>query len=63
VRTSFQTTSSSTPSTGISREHHCLADLLVRHAYAELGAEIVAVVSNHDHLHFVTEQIDEGPRP
>ena len=46
-----------------SREHHCLADLLVRHAYDELGAEIVAVVSNHDHLHFVTEQIDEGPRP
>jgi formyltetrahydrofolate deformylase len=33
-----------------SREHHCLADLLVRHAYAELGAEIVAVVSNHEHL-------------
>ena len=33
-----------------SREHHCLADLLVRHAYAELGAEIAAVVSNHAHL-------------
>jgi len=33
-----------------SREHHCLADLLVRHAYAELGAEIVAIVSNHAHL-------------
>jgi formyltetrahydrofolate deformylase len=33
-----------------SREHHCLADLLVRHAYAELGAEIVAIVSNHADL-------------
>ena len=33
-----------------SREHHCLADLLVRHAYRELRAEIVAVVSNHDVL-------------
>jgi formyltetrahydrofolate deformylase len=33
-----------------SREHHCLADLLVRNAYGELGAEILAVVSNHDNL-------------
>ena len=33
-----------------SREHHCLADLLVRHAYGELGAELVAVVSNHEIL-------------
>jgi formyltetrahydrofolate deformylase len=33
-----------------SREHHCLADLLVRNAYGELGAAILAVVSNHDNL-------------
>jgi formyltetrahydrofolate deformylase len=33
-----------------SREHHCLADLLVRHAYQELQAEIVGVISNHDVL-------------
>jgi formyltetrahydrofolate deformylase len=33
-----------------SREHHCLADLLVRNAYDELGAEILAVVSNHENL-------------
>jgi formyltetrahydrofolate deformylase len=33
-----------------SREHHCLADLLVRNAYHELGAEILAVVSNHENL-------------
>jgi formyltetrahydrofolate deformylase len=33
-----------------SKEHHCLADLLVRGAYRELGAEIIAVVSNHDNL-------------
>lgn len=39
-----------------SREHHCLADLLVRHAYAELGAEIVAVVSNHGHLGSLAEK-------
>lgn len=34
----------------VSREHHCMADLLVRHAYNELGAELLAVVSNHDNL-------------
>jgi formyltetrahydrofolate deformylase len=33
-----------------SHEHHCLADLLVRNAYDELGAQILAVVSNHDSL-------------
>ena len=39
-----------------SREHHCLADLLVRHAYRELGAEIAAVVSNHEHLRPLAEK-------
>jgi formyltetrahydrofolate deformylase len=34
----------------VSREHHCIADLLVRHAYGELGADLLAVVSNHDNL-------------
>ena len=33
-----------------SREHHCLADLLVRNAFDELNARIVAVVSNHAEL-------------
>jgi formyltetrahydrofolate deformylase len=33
-----------------STEHHCLADLLVRSAYRELGAELLAVVSNHANL-------------
>ncbi|HEX4911926.1 MAG TPA: formyltetrahydrofolate deformylase [Permianibacter sp.] len=32
------------------KEHHCLAELLVRHAFGELGAELVAVVSNYDLL-------------
>ncbi len=31
----------------VSREHHCLADLLVRHAFGELPMKILAVVSNH----------------
>lgn len=33
-----------------SREHHCLGELLLRHAFDELGATILAVVSNHPHL-------------
>lgn len=38
-----------------SREHHCLADLLVRHEFNELQADILAVISNHDALgHLVT---------
>jgi formyltetrahydrofolate deformylase len=39
-----------------SREHHCLADLLVRHSYGELGAELVAVVSNHEILRPLAEK-------
>jgi formyltetrahydrofolate deformylase len=33
-----------------STEHHCLADLLVRHAFHQLNARLVAVISNHDAL-------------
>ena len=32
------------------REPHCLGDLLLRHAYGELNAEILAVISNHSAL-------------
>lgn len=39
-----------------SREHHCLADLLLRHAYRELGADLLAVVSNHDVLRPLAEK-------
>lgn len=34
----------------VTKEHHCLAELLVRHAFDELGAEIVAVISNYSTL-------------
>ena len=39
-----------------SREHHCLADLLVRHAFNELNAELLAVISNHDTLRSLVEK-------
>ena len=32
------------------KEHHCLGDLLIRYAYDELNANILAVVSNHNTL-------------
>ena len=33
-----------------SKEHHCLADILIRHSFGELNAEILAVISNHTRL-------------
>ncbi|MEM9934548.1 MAG: formyltetrahydrofolate deformylase [Bacteroidota bacterium] len=32
------------------KEHHCLGDLLIRHRFNELNANILAVISNHKHL-------------
>ncbi|RPD51474.1 MULTISPECIES: formyltetrahydrofolate deformylase [Chitinophagaceae] len=41
-----------------SKEHHCLADLLVRHHYNELGAEILAVIANHESLQPLVQKFD-----
>lgn len=41
-----------------SREHHCLADLLVRHAFHELNAHVLAVVSNHAVLEPLVRKFD-----
>lgn len=38
------------------REYHCLGELLMRHAFGELNAEILAVVSNHEVLAPLTRQ-------
>ncbi|HAV63737.1 MAG TPA: formyltetrahydrofolate deformylase [Verrucomicrobiales bacterium] len=38
----------------VSREHHCLADLLVRHEFGELPAEVVGVIGNHAELGSLT---------
>jgi formyltetrahydrofolate deformylase len=40
------------------KEPHCLGDLLIRHAYNELNAQILAVVSNHEHLQELVEKFD-----
>lgn len=41
-----------------SKEHHCLADLLVRHAFGEVNAELRAVISNHTRLADLTGRFD-----
>jgi formyltetrahydrofolate deformylase len=31
----------------VSKEHHCLGDILIRHAFNELNAQVLAVIGNH----------------
>lgn len=38
------------------KEHHCLADLLVRNHYGEMNATIKCVIANHDDLRDITER-------
>jgi len=40
----------------VTKEHHCLSDLLIRHAYGELPMQIKAVVGNHQVLEPLTER-------
>ncbi|MDR0665702.1 MAG: formyltetrahydrofolate deformylase [Helicobacteraceae bacterium] len=39
----------------VTKEHHCLGDLLIRNKYGELDIDILAVVSNYDYLRALTE--------
>jgi len=39
----------------VSKEHHCLGDLLIRNQFAELNSTVVAVVSNHESLRAFVE--------
>ncbi|MDX1906035.1 MAG: formyltetrahydrofolate deformylase [Bacteroidia bacterium] len=40
----------------VTKEQHCLGELLVRHQFDELDAQILAVVGNHAHLKPFTHQ-------
>jgi len=40
------------------KEHHCLGDILLRHMFGELNANILAVVSNHELLRDLTMKMD-----
>ena len=42
----------------VSKESHCLADLLHRHQDGEMNSEIVAVLSNHEDLRRMAEWYD-----
>lgn len=40
------------------KEHHCLSDLLIRHAFQELNANILCVISNYRVLEELTQKFD-----
>lgn len=40
----------------VTKESHCIGDLLIRHEFDKLNAEICAVVGNHDVLKSLTEK-------
>ncbi|MDO7853496.1 formyltetrahydrofolate deformylase [Hymenobacter convexus] len=40
------------------KEHHCLSELLVRHAFGELNARVLAVISNYEVLGDLTRRFD-----
>ena len=42
----------------VTREHHCLSDLLVRHYFKELHADVKAVIGNYDTLRPFAEKFD-----
>ena len=42
----------------VSKEHHCLADILIRHAFGELNAHVLAVIGNHAVLQPLVAKFD-----
>lgn len=42
----------------VTKEHHCLADILVRHFFQTLNADVKAVVGNYESLKGFTEKFD-----
>jgi len=42
----------------VSKEHHCLGDLLVRNAFGELNAQLLAVIGNHPALAPLVEKFN-----
>lgn len=42
----------------VTKEHHCLGDIIVRHFFNTLGAEVSCVVGNYDVLRSFTERFD-----
>lgn len=42
----------------VTKEHHCLADILVRHYFGTLQADVCAVIGNYDNLRDFAERFD-----
>ncbi len=42
----------------VTKEHHCIGELLIRHHFNELNARILAVVGNHDTLSDLTTRFN-----
>ena len=40
----------------VSKEHHCLGDLLIKNEFNEINAEILAIISNHSVLETLVEK-------
>jgi len=42
----------------VTKEHHCLADILIRHHFQTLGAEVQAVIGNYEALGTFTQKFN-----
>lgn len=42
----------------VTKEYHCLADILIRNSFGTLGAEVACVIGNHDVLAKICERFD-----
>ncbi|GAB3415940.1 formyltetrahydrofolate deformylase [Niabella aquatica] len=42
----------------VTKEHHCLGDILLRHHFNTLGAEVQCVIGNYDNLKALTQKFD-----
>ncbi|GGG82695.1 formyltetrahydrofolate deformylase [Parapedobacter pyrenivorans] len=42
----------------VTKEHHCLGDIIVRYFFNTLGAEVCCVIGNYDELRAFTERFD-----
>ncbi|RZM28311.1 MAG: formyltetrahydrofolate deformylase [Pedobacter sp.] len=42
----------------VTKEYHCLADILIRNNFGTLGASVVAVIGNHDTLEKICSKFD-----
>jgi formyltetrahydrofolate deformylase len=42
----------------VTKEHHCLGDILVRHHFNTLGAKLHCVIGNYDHLQDICQRFE-----